>query len=65
MSDALMEMLGKAKMAADMYKTGQITREAAVEAIKPYAEVFNAKSAEIAKKYNRKPKKFSIAGFLR
>ena len=65
MSDALTEMLGKAKMAADMYKTGQITREAAVEAIKPYAEVFNAKSAEIAKKYNRKPKKFNIAGFLR
>ena len=65
MSDALTEILGKAKMAADMYKTGQITREAAIEAIKPYAEVFNAKSAEIAKKYNRKPKKFSIAGFLR
>ena len=65
MSDTMMEMLGKAKMAADMYKTGQITREAAIEAIKPYAEVFNAKSAEIAKKYNQKPKKFSIAGFLR
>jgi len=65
MSDMMMEMLGKAKMAADMYKTGQITREAAIERIKPYADAFNAKSAEIAKKYNQKPKKFSMAGFLR
>ena len=65
MSDMMMELLGKAKMAADMYKIGQITREAAVEAIRPYEEEFNKKSAEIAKKYNRKPKKFSIAGFLR
>ena len=60
-----MEMLGKAKMAADMYRIGQITREAAIDTIKPYAEAFDKKAAEIAKKYNRKPQKFRMASFLR
>jgi hypothetical protein len=65
MTDAMSEMLGKAKMAADMYRIGQITRESAVDRIKPYADAFNAKAADIAKKFNRRPQRFSIASFLR
>jgi len=65
MTDETMVMLGKAKMAADMYRIGQITREAAIDTIKPYAEAFDRKSEEIAKKHNRKPKKFNMASFLR
>jgi len=65
MTDETMVMLGKAKMAADMYRIGQISREAAIETIRPYAEAFNAKAAEIAKKYNRKPQRFNMVSFLR
>jgi hypothetical protein len=65
MTEAMDEMLGKAKMAADMYRIGQITRESAVDSIKPYADAFNMKAAEIAKKYKRRPQRFNMAGFLR
>lgn len=41
------------------------TREEAVERIKPYADAFNAKSKEIAKKYHQKPGRFSLAAYLR
>ena len=30
-----------------------------------YKEIFNQKSAEIAKKYNQKPQKFSVKMFIR
>ena len=48
-----------------MYRLGAITREEAAERIKPYADAFNAKSKEIAKKYHQKPGRFSLAAYLR
>lgn len=47
------------------YKTGQITREQAIEQIQPYIDVANAKSREIAKKYNQRPKLITLTGYLR
>lgn len=60
------KMLEKtAREARILYNTGVISREEAKEMIKPYAEAFNKKSAEIAAKYNLKPKKFSFISFVR
>jgi hypothetical protein len=65
MTDQMIHMLEESKLAAAQYRCGLITRKQALEVIEPYAELFNRKAAEIAKKYNRKPQKFSLAGFLR
>lgn len=54
-----------AENARMMYRLGAITREEAAERIKPYADAFNAKSKEIAKKYNQRPSRFSLAAYLR
>lgn len=48
-----------------LYKIGTISREEAKERIKPYADRFNKKSVEIAKKYGQKPQLFSFASFMR
>lgn len=48
-----------------LYLTQQITREEAKRQIKPYEEFFNAKSKELAKKYNQRPKLFSFSNFMR
>jgi hypothetical protein len=48
-----------------LYRRGLISREEAKEQIKPYEDYYNGKVVEIAKKYNRKPVKFSFASFMR
>lgn len=48
-----------------LYNSGLITREEARKKIKPYADYYNAKVEEIAKKYNRKAKKFNFNSFMR
>ena len=48
-----------------LYRSGKISREEAKELIKPYADFYNSKVVEIAKKYNRKPVKFSFTSFMR
>lgn len=55
----------KALEAKYLYNAGVITREEAAEMIEPYKNLFNQKSKELAKKYGMKPKKFSLAAFLR
>ena len=59
----------KLKLEADSakagYKCGLLTKSEAKKAIQPYADAFNAKSRELAEKYNQKPKLFSIASFLK
>ena len=55
----------KAEYARDMYKMGKISREEAKKEIEPYIEAVNQKMVELAKKYNQKPKKINIQGFLR
>lgn len=47
------------------YNAGEILRGEADKLIKPYKELFNKKSEEIAMKYNQKPQRFSTADFLR
>ena len=54
-----------ARKARAMYNAGTISREEARKMIEPYAEAFNAKSREIAEKYNMRPQKFSFSSFLR
>lgn len=48
-----------------LYRLGKITQEEAKKRIAPYAELFNSKSRELAKKYGQRPKLFSFAGFMR
>jgi len=48
-----------------MYRAGIITREEAKEKIKPYAEFYNEKCSQIAKKYNQRAKKFNFSSFMR
>lgn len=54
-----------AENARMMYRLGAITREEAARRIQLYADAFNAKSKEIAKKYNQRPGRFSLAAYLR
>ena len=56
------EIADRAKM---LYNNGIITREEAKEMIAPYAKKFNEASERIAKKYCMKPKRFSLAAYLR
>lgn len=55
----------EAFLARDSYKAGFIDRDEAKKLIAPYIAMFNAKSKEIATKYNMKPKTISFAGFVR
>ena len=55
----------KALEARDMYNTGQINFKQAEEMMAEYREIFNQRSAEIAKKYGQKPQKFSVKMFIR
>lgn len=48
-----------------LYRTGQITREEAKSMIKAYANFYNTKSIELAKKYNQRAVKFSFNNFMR
>lgn len=59
------DMKEKADQARALYRMGKITRDEATEAISPYAEKFNAKSKELARKYGQRHKPFSISSYLR
>lgn len=59
------ELKEKAEQARILYRMGEISREQAKKEVKPYVEAVNAKSKEIAKKYNQRPRLVNIAGFLR
>ena len=48
-----------------LYRSGLISREEAKAQIKPYADYYNAKVVEIAKKYNQKAVKFNFTSFMR
>ena len=68
-ADAMMKGIEEMKMRADharsQYRIGQISRKEAEQEIQPYAEAFNAKSRELAKKYGQRARLFSITSYLR
>ena len=59
MLKAIEEMKDRADLARSLYRGGQISRIEAEEEIRPYAEAFNAKSRELAKKYGQRPRPVS------
>ena len=59
------ELKNRAFEARDSYRMGAIGRDEAREIIRPWIVAYNTKSTEIAKKYGLKPKKISLASFLR
>lgn len=59
------KLLNQAMETKALYKMGIITRDEAKRLIKPYADYFNEKSKEIAKKYNQKAQKFNFSAFMR
>ncbi|ODD23709.1 hypothetical protein BB699_04365 [Listeria monocytogenes] len=65
MREDIQRLKDKAHTAKMKYHRNLIDRETAKKQIIPYAEAFNTRSKEIAKKYNQKPKLLSVAAFLR
>lgn len=65
MSNDVKVLREKAEYAKMLYIGGQISREEALKDINPYIEAVNAKSKELAKKYNQKPKLVTASKFLR
>lgn len=55
----------KALEARDLYNLGRINFKQAEEMMAEYREIFNARAAEIAKKYGQKPQKFSVKMFIK
>lgn len=65
MTDEIQTLREKAECAKIGYMAGEISREEAASLIKPYADAFNEKSKELARKYHLRPQRFSIAAFFR
>lgn len=65
MNNNIAELRQKAEEARALYRAGAITREEAIEQIKPYQKIFNEVSVEKAKKYNLRPQRFSVNAYLR
>lgn len=59
------EIKAQAEIGKFEYKTGLINREEAKEKIQPFIDAFNAKSKEVAKKYNQRPRLITLASYLR
>ncbi len=59
------ELRMQAEQARAEYRRGMITREEAKQRIEPFRIAFEAKSKELAKKYGRRPQKFSLTAYLR
>lgn len=58
-------MIEMAEVIREEYRAGIITRDEAKKRIKPYADAFNKKSKELAKKYNVRAQKFNFNAFMR
>ena len=65
MTIEMLNLKEQAEKGKALYKTGQISRNEAVEMVAPYINAFNAKSKEISKKYNQRAKLISFATFMR
>lgn len=65
MDAEILRLKQQAEQGRYLYRTGQVSKAEAVAMIQPYADVFDAKSKELAKKYNQRPKTFSLSAFLR
>lgn len=65
MTVEMLNLKEQAEKGRALYRTGQISRNEAVEMVAPYINAFNAKSKEIAKKYGQRPKLINFAGFVR
>ena len=60
-----MSCYDEACWARDLYRAGRITRAEAQRRCAEYAREFNKKSAELARKYGVRPRKFSFSAFCR
>lgn len=65
MNEEIKSLKFEAEKAKVLLYTGTIGIEEAKTIIEPYISAVNAKSRELAKKYNQKPRLVSISGFLR
>lgn len=55
----------KALDARNQYNMGVINFKEAEEMMQDYRKIFNERAAELAKKYNQKPQKFSVKMFIK
>jgi hypothetical protein len=65
MNKTVEQLKNEAEAGRALYRKGEIERKEALAMVNPYIEAVNAKSAEIAKKYNMRPKKVNATSFLR
>lgn len=59
------EIRANAEKARAEYRMGLISLDEAKKMIKPYKEMFDIKSRELAKKYGVKPRYLSYVSYLR
>lgn len=65
MSENIKELKTLAEIARANYRANIITREEAKEQIMPYIDAVNARSKELAKKYNQRPKLVNFSSYVR
>lgn len=65
MTSETRKLLDQATKARNDYHLGLIDRPTCADLIKPYADLYNVRAAEIAKEFGMKPKKFSLISYLR
>jgi hypothetical protein len=63
--EEIFRLLNEAEIAREAFYNNKITYEECLLRIKLYANAFNDKSRELAKKYGRKHVKFNISSFMR
>lgn len=65
MTNDIKELKECAENARRLYRLGKFNIVVVKALIKPYLEAVNAKSIELAQKYNQKPKKVSFYAYVR
>lgn len=65
MNETIAKLKHEADTAKGLYRLGRITREEALEKVKPYIDEANRRGTEIAKKHGMRHRKITVAGFMR
>lgn len=65
MTEDIKELKESAEIARTFYRQGKFNIVVAKALINPYLDAVNAKSKELAKKYNQRPKKVSFYSYVR
>lgn len=65
MTEETKALKAQAFEAKNKFMVGELSRDEAKKFVEPYLEAVNARSKELAKKFNMRPKLVSFSGFMR